>query len=88
MSQQPAFAPNAQWRALLDDTMARIDQGVHPDDATWNAVMDATATDDNVLDALHDTSPDKDALAYDDIDSPEADKQSVILANLQQMLRL
>jgi len=82
----PLFSPSVQWRALIDDAMNRIHRGVHPDDAAWDAVMAATATDNTVLNGLYDTSPDKNALAFDDIDSPEAEKQSVILANLQQML--
>lgn len=88
MTESPKFAPNSTWRDLIDDATARIDSGQHPDDATWGAVMDATTTDDAALDVLYRTSPDPDALYYDDVDSDDAEKQSVILGNLHQFLRL
>lgn len=71
------------WNKIAADLAARLAAGEHPEDASWDAVMIATATDDDLLDELHRTCPDPEAYAYWDFVSRGAEQQSIVLANLR-----
>ena len=78
--------PQKSWEQLVARAQRLIDKGVHPEEAAWTTVMDATAVDDALLDELTATSPDPELYAYWEFESREAEKQSIVLGNLQKIM--